>query len=50
MTHNQQVPGSSPGWATLEINHLQNCKWFFYNGVLVISIFLSENKPSFFLL
>ena len=29
--HNLEVPGSSPGWSTLEIKHLQRfCKCFFY--------------------
>ena len=34
MTHNQQVPGSSPGGATtLEIKHLQRCRCFFSESI-----------------
>ena len=30
-THNLEVPGSSPGWSTLKIKHLQSfCRCFFF--------------------
>ena len=30
-THNLEVPGSSPGWSTLRIKHLQRfCRCFFF--------------------
>ena len=30
-THNLEVPGSSPGWSTLKIKHLQRfCRCFFF--------------------
>ena len=43
MTHNQVVPGSSPGWTTeLKIKHLQLCRCFFYDFIIYQSTTLVQ--------